>query len=895
VLRARFDNGLQVLLAPHRAAPVVAMQAWVHVGSADETDDATGIAHVFEHMLFKGTRRRGVGEIARDVEGAGGEINAWTSFNQTVYHVVLASRYFDTALDVVADALLASSFDPVELEREREVILEEIRQGQDDPGRSVAQALFSTAFVRHPYGRPVIGTAEAVRALTRDHLLDFYRTWYVPNNMTLVIAGDFDPEVARARVAQAFAGAQGVRVPRRHVREPRQTAARSSVLGQDVREAQLALGFHIPPLRAPETAALDVLAIVLGQGESSRLATVVRRRQELVTGVYAYAHSLRDPGLLVVGATLTPDRLDEALGAIAREVFRLAVDEIEDAEIEKARRVIRADTVYQQETAQGAARKLGFYESVAGDAAFEATYLAQAQQVTAAQVREVAERFLDADNATLAALVPEMGRSPGRARAARGRKLLAIVQRGAAAAYRAHAPSGALVPGRDDLVRDVLPNGVRVVVKRSTAVPVVAVRAVWTGGLRQETAATNGINHLLAVLVTRGCGERNADDVVAAVDEVAGALSGFSGRNTFGLRSEWLAPDWERGFQLTAECILDPRFPHAEFLRQRRRTIDELASRLDNPSFRAFRLFAENLYRRHPYRMDVLGSPRSVAGITRKQLVDYYRQHYPVSTMTIAVVGDVDPKRVLRRARALFGGVAARRPLAGKVEPEDFAGGRAAGAGAGMREVYEHLDRQQAHLVVGFPGTTVDDADRHALEVLTTVLSGQGGRLFLELRDKQSLAYRIGAFSVEGIDPGYVAVYLACSPEKLPAAYAGIREELRKLVDEGITAEELERAVKYLVGTHEISLQRRSSVASALAFHEAYGLGYDHYTRYAAAVQAVTTADVRRVATEYLSWDLAVVATVKPPDMSPEAARRARGKKQQKRPAKRPARRRRAE
>jgi zinc protease len=877
VYRYRLDNGLTVLMAPNRAAPVVALQAWVGVGAADETRDVHGIAHVFEHMLFKGTAQRGVGEIAQHVEAAGGEINAWTTFNQTVYHVVLASRYFDTGLDVLADALQHSAFDAGELEREREVILEEIRQGQDDPGRNVAQALFATAYARHPYRRPVIGSVESVQSLTRDRLVEFFRTWYVANNTTLVVAGDFEPEPTRQAIAGAFRGQRSAEVPRRRHHEPRQTRARAAVVTQDVREAQFAVGFHIPEMRSRETAALDVLAVALGQGESSRLSATVRRRDELVSAVYAYAHSLRDPGLFVIGATMQPDNVDAALGATLEQTFRLAHEPVDDAEIEKARRVIEADTIYQEETAQGAARKYGFYHLVAGDADYEHEYLSQVRATTASDVRDAAVGHLDVDNMTVAALLPNDGRETSdRARVAREAKLLAVAGKTAAKAaktYKSPVPAAA----QSDVVRDVLPNGMRIIIKRDASVPIVAMRAVWIGGARYESATQSGITHLLASMMTRGCGGRSADELAVAVDDMAGVLSGFSGRNSFGIRSEWLSEDWEAGFALTAECILDPEIPHAEFLRERRRHMDELEARADSPSYVAFRLFANTLYRKHPYRRDVLGTAGTVGKISRKQLAGYYARIYPVSAMTLAVVGDVDPERVLRQARDTFGAVNKRTRRERKFPEEDFSAG-----GKGPREAYRFLDRQQAHMVVGFPGTTVDDADRFPLEVLTTILSGQGGRLFLELRDRQSLAYRVGAFSIEGIDPGYLAVYIACAPDKLTAALTGIKAELQALVDEKVDPEELERAIRYLIGTHDISLQRRSAVASAIAFHEAYGLGYDEYARYATAIETVTREDVQRVAAAYIDWDTAVIATVKPEQLSPGAARRARGVKSQK-------------
>jgi zinc protease len=886
--RFRLDNGLTVLLAPNRLAPVVATQAWIGVGSADETATTAGIAHVFEHMLFKGTARRGVGDIASTIESAGGDINAWTSFNQTVFHVVLASRFFETAVDVLADALQHSAFDPTELEREREVILEEIRQGADDPVRNVAQALFSTAYVSHPYRRPVIGGVATVKRFTREHLLDFFHRWYVASNVTLVVSGDIEPEPARKIIERHFGGmARGAPRRQRHV-EPPQVATRAVVLSQDTSEAYVALGYHVPPLRHPDTAALDVAASVLGQGESSRLNVEVRRHKEAVTSTYAYVHSLIDPGMFVISATLRPEKLHDATAALGGELARLAAGGISVEELDKARHGIEADTIYQLETAQGQARKHGFYELTAGDARWEEEYLDEVRRLTPARVRDAVRRHLGPDSATIAALLPSGGRpSSERARTAEGKRLVTRLQRATVAARPAPPPARKPGKGRSardpDLVRAVLPGGLRVVIKRDPSVPVVAMRVVWTGGVRLEQESDNGISALLASVLTRGCGDQNADALAATVDRMAGGLAGIAGRNSLGIRAEWLAASWEKGFGLVADCVLTPRFDADEVARQRRRLLDELEARKESPGHAVFRLFAETLYRRHPYRFDVDGTPASVARLTRKRLIDFYRSRFPVGAMTLAVVGDVDPARVLELAKARFGAASlARAPKAAAppaVEAEVFTGRSAA-----SREVYRYLDREQAHLVIGFPGTTVDSADRHALEVLATILGGQGGRLFVELRDRQSLAYRVSAFSVDGLDPGYIAVYLSCSPDKIDAAVAGIRLEVDRIVAEGPTEAEVERATRYLIGAHEISLQRRSVLATALAYHEAYGLGYDRYLSYGAEIGKITAADVKRAARRYLDWDVAVTATVRPTSMSPGAIKKRDGKGKPPRP-----------
>ncbi len=697
----RLDSGLTLLVVPSRAAPVAAVQAWVGAGSADEAPGHAGIAHLVEHMLFKGTLRRGVGEIAGTVEAAGGDVNAWTSFDQTVYHAVVGSRDLDVALDVLADALVASTFDEVELAREQRVVAEEIRQGLDDPGRAAAQALFATAYVIHPYRRPVIGSMESMRALRRDDLVAFHRAAYVASNVTLVVAGDVDDGDVRRRVERHFAQLRTGPLRRARAIEPAQVAPRGVVVTHDISEAQLAIGFHAPPLRALDTAALDLAAVVLGQGGSSRLTTRLRDEQELVTGVIAQLHALRDPGLFVVSATTRPDRVDAAAEAIAAELARLG-DDLSAAELDKARTAVEAAQLYQLETAEGLARKYGWHHANAGDVGFEREYLERVRNASVREVRDAVRRALRADNATVApVLPPSRALATGAGRAVAARRLVGRVARARRVAERARTRRVAKAEARErdgDVVREVLPGGTRVLILRDPSVPIVAMRAVWPGGTRLETEATSGTTALLAATITRGCGDRDAAAVADEIDRLAGGMVGVGGRNSFGVRAEWLAKTWQEGLALFADCVLAPRLDDDEVERQRRALLDDLAARGDSGAHQAFRLFAETLYRSHPYRLDPLGSVASVSKLTGRTLRRFWKDHVGASTMTLAIVGDVDPDDVLAALRARLADVEVRKPVAVKVAAEVFADRPAT-----EREVYRDLPREQAHLVIGFP------------------------------------------------------------------------------------------------------------------------------------------------------------------------------------------------
>ncbi len=867
----RFDNGLTLHVAPGHPSPVVAVQAWVGVGSADEPSTMAGVAHAVEHMLFKGSSDYGLGELTRTIEAGGGEINAWTAYDHTVYHAVLGSDHTDAAIDALGDTLLAPRVDPEELARERDVILNEIRQGADDPARSVAQSLFATAFVAHPYRRPVIGTADSVRALRESQLVEFFRSYYVADNLTLVVAGDVDPDRVRKSVEKRFRAMPSGRPARCHAVEPTQTAPRASCMHRDVAEAYVSVGFHVPSARHPDLAALDVAAILLGQNESARLPKTLLR-DELATSAYANVHALRDPGLFVLSATAREANAQASVGALVEHSMKLAGTLTTD-ELDKARIAAETGFIRQLETAQGRARSLGWYATTTGDPQFGHVYLDRIRAVRPSDVADVMHRYVRADNASVAAIVPSTSkRAASFPRDAERRVKTAL----------ATPPATAKASEK----RVVLPNGLVLLVRRDPSVPVVAMRAVWRGGQRNEDATTAGASTLLARMITRGCGSRDAAGVADAIDRLGGSLAGVTGRNSFGIASEWLARTWKPGLELFADCVLDPRFAAEDLVRERNALQGDQVAQADSPTQVAFRAFSEALYGTHPYARDALGTPSSLDALSRAKLSSLYRAQYPVSAMTLAVVGDVEIDEVVAAVTARFGAVTKTQAIAPRVAPLALDNRPAA-----EREVYRFLDRAQAHLVVGFPGATVDAPDRFALEVLVSILGGQSGRLFTQLREKQALVYRVSAHSVEGVDPGFVVVYLSCAPDKIETALASVRAELARVRTSGVTAEEVERAQKFLVGSHQISMQRRSAVANALAYHEAYGLGWKSWADYDAQIRAVTPAKVAAAAASYLREDREITATVRAPSASPAAAKRSKLKTPPSAPKKAPTRR----
>jgi len=841
-------NGLTVVIRPNPSSPVVAVQAWVKAGSTTEPEDRAGMSHILEHMAFKGTKRRGPGEIAREVESVGGEINAYTSFDQTVYHITLSGRFLENALDILADTLGNSVFDAGELARELEVILEEVRMNEDNPGRVVSKALFREAYRVHPYGRPVIGYVDTIRKTTRDDLLAYFRANYVPGNMVLVLAGAVDPRSSRPLIEKTFGRLPpGSAPPAPMPDEPPQEETRVVVKEKDARRVYLDMGFHGPSMRDPDVYAWDLLSMILGNGETSRLYRTVKDGKGLVDTVYASSYTPRDPGLLFVGGTLSPEKARAALKEILLETFRLAAAPPEGTELARAKTATETDFLYSLESQSALARHVGFYETTLDDAAFEQTYLRRIRAVTADDIRTVAKKYLAPGNLTVSAVLP----------AGQGGILPAAdVRTIAREAYAEATAPVAKAEKRRTVVKEVLGNGIRVIVRENRAVPVVAVQAGFLAGVRGEPEGKEGVAGLTAGMLVKGTSHRTAREISEAVENMGADLSGYSGRNAFGLQGKFLHRDFEKGFRLFAESLLEPTFPAEELEKKRIETMGALKQQKDQLTQATFLLFLAAHYGDHPYGRNPLGTENSVLGATPGDLKAYYERWADPRNMVIGISGDIDAEEALAAVRKAFGEMPPRpgyEALGALPVPTHDA----------IRKVEERRDKQQAHFVIGYPGARFTDPVRYALDVLGSALAGMGGRLFVNLRDRKSLAYSVTSFSSEQVDPGFFAFYMGTSADKLDGAIADTLVEISEVKKGGVTQEEFERAKKWMIGTYEIGLQSNSAYADKMVYNELYGTGYEETFTAPEKIAAVKLSDVNRLAASVLDREKYTIAILR--------------------------------
>ena len=402
-------NGLVLITQEHRAADVVALQLWVRVGGRDESVSELGLSHYLEHMLFKGTPTRPPGSIDTLVEGLGGSSNAFTSYDYTHYDVVLPARSLRPGIELLADIGVNASFPPAEIDSEKAVVFEEMRLVEDDTEKFAGRRLSELAYSPHPYGRPLLGTRDKIEALTREPLNAYYKKYYVPRNMALVVIGAVSHAEVRAAVDATFGKLPGGEVTRpARVPSPSLAGGRRADVPRPEQQAYLALGWPAAATSDADTYAVDLLTYILGDSPSSRLNVAVRERDRLVFSVDSNYVPSQQAGLVSITARLEPANLDRAETSI-RDVIRRVRDEgVTEAERERAIITAESHYAFDIETAEGLARDYGQGETT-WTLDDELKYLERLRIVTGAEIQAAARKYLGDDNYARVRFLPGGG------------------------------------------------------------------------------------------------------------------------------------------------------------------------------------------------------------------------------------------------------------------------------------------------------------------------------------------------------------------------------------------------------------------------------------------------------------------------------------------------------
>jgi zinc protease len=828
------ENGLTIIVREDHSAPVVSAQAWCMAGSIHEGKWlGAGMSHVLEHMLFKGTTSRPGSRIDQEVQEAGGYMNAYTSFDRTVYHIDVPNTGARVAIDILCDIMQHASLPADEMTKEKQVILREMDMNVDDPGRRASRRLFETAYARSPYRFTVIGYPDIFNELKPEDIRSYYEEKYAPNNVFFVVAGDITSDEVVTQIREAYARTKAKAVPPVVLpQEPPQTAPREIVEEAPIELGYVYFAWHIPDIRHADVPALDVLAALLGNGRSSRLYQEVREKKGVVHSADAWTYNPGEPGLFGMSATVDGGKFKDACAAMLTEVNRIQSEPVALEELSKAVKQFIAGTLSSRKTMQGQAQDLGGSWLVANDLNFSERYLAAVKRLVPNDLQRLARTYLTPENRTTYALLPT-GTAP---------KSNEVLESSS----------------EQTIQKFEFANGLRLLVKEDHRLPFVEFRTVFKGGVLAETAEKSGVTQLTGKLLLKGTATRSAAQIAQEIESLGGSLDSYGGNNSFGLNAEVMSGDFATGLDLVADVLLRPAFPVAALEREREVTLAAIRAQKDQLLQSAARAMRRALFGNTGYGLDVLGDEESVRNLRNADLQDFHDRLARPENCVLAIFGDVQAEAARQAVEKAFGNW---KPLAnsGATSPTTEAP-----ALNSIKRVSETRDKKQAAVVIGYLGATLHGPDRYALELLQEACSDLGSRLFLRIRDELGLAYYVGAQNFVGLAPGYFAFYAGTMPEEAARVEAEILREAELLRRDGLTPEELHRAKAKVIGQKKIARQDLGGLAMSTALDELYGLGYAHTDKEEALYESVTLQQVKAVAQKYLKPDALAIAVVKP-------------------------------
>jgi zinc protease len=649
--------------------------------------------------------------------------------------------------------------------------------------------------------------------------------------------------------------------------KPLQGDSKWTTLPFDVKTPTLAFSFRVPEIDHADTAALDLAASILSMGELGRLYQNLFYKTSLVTDVSGGLYVPRDPGMLYFQAELdNVDKLEQAAQKMFEEIVRIKTEGPSEEELERVLTNAESERLYATQSADGVAGRTGFLRFVIEDMDYDQKYLDQLKRVTAAQIKDVINRYCDFRRMSGVCLVAK-----GQEKTIKLESFSKLAKKffdpevsGKAQVTKSKKSAVPYLLGRTPQ-KIKLSSGATLLYRERPQSHVVSVHAATLGGLRMEIAhplnsaeADWGTSYMMSLSWTKGTKTHDSNSIAKIVEGSAAGLDGFAGRNTVGLQLTGLGRDWKKLTHLFDDVLMEPLFPENEVNHSRRVAEDAVRGVEDHSSQLCSKLFLETLFEHHPYGRLTTGSIESLAGINSAKLRSYHQAWLRPERLVVSVVGSVGSKEFDRWAQdfdqKLLQMKKSSAPLNLNVAQESPL--------KAPRWVEKNLGREQLHILVGGMGVQLNHPDRLKIQLLHTLLGGQSGRLFIELREKKSLAYSVAPVSFEGVEPGYIGTYIACSPSKRKEAVEGIQSVHEALAKKGPSPSEVKRAQEYYLGRRAMDLQGDSSLSSYYGLEEVYGLPILTDEQMVKAVQSITAKDIQSVCEKYLIAQNKVTAVV---------------------------------
>jgi len=849
-------NGLKVITSLDRATPNVSVQVWYGVGSKDDPQGRSGFAHLFEHLMFKATRNMPSETFDRMTEDVGGFNNASTADDFTDYYEVVPANHLERLVWAEADRMSTLVVDEAVFKSERDVVKEELRQRvlASPYGRLMALYLPQASYTTHPYKRPGIGSIEELDAATVDDVRAFHRTYYRPDNAALIIVGNFDQARLDAWIDQYFGGLKNPTqpLPRVTAKEPPRTKAGVfDGYGPNVPLPAVVLSWQGPAASDPDAPALKVLDAILSGGKSSRLYNSLVYDQQIAVESFSNADLPQDPGLFMVGAIMSNGKtIAQGETALLAQVKRLRDAPPTAAELSEAKNELLAGALRERETIEGRGSAIGYALTVDGDANAVNTELTKLQAVTAADVQRVAAKYLAEDRRMTIRYRPESERPKGETVAAAPAPPKQVATYDGPVFTLAPEAERAKPPGIGEPVQPVLPrpaektlaNGLRVIVARSSDLPLVTADLTVKTGAWADPEGLSGAANMMAGMLTEGTKTRSAQQIASQAESLGASLSSGGGLESSSVTLSAIADKLPAGLAIMADVAMNPTFAAEELERQREQSLDGLRVAYQQPGSVAGFAAAPVIYGGTPFGHVPQGTPESIQRLKPADLAKLHATWFRPDNAVLVLTGDVSAEQGFALAEKAFGDW--RKPAAPLAATPTIAP-----AGKPRAVAIDIPGTGQASVNVMKPAIARDDPDYYPGVVAATVLGGgYSARLNQEIRIKRGLSYGARASLSTARTTGSFRASAQTKNESAAEVLDLINAELTKLGSASAGPDELKARKSVLVGGYGRDLATSAGLADVLGNLALYGVPLDEVTRYTAKVEAVDASQVQAFA-----------------------------------------------
>lgn len=824
----KLDNGQTVVIQEVRNNPIVTIDTWVKTGSIDEDDSNNGVAHFLEHLFFKGTKNYEPGEFDKILETKGAITNAATSKDFTHYYVTIPSKDFDLAIELHADMMINPLIPRSELEKERKVVLEEINKDLTNPSRILYENLNSMLYKNHPYKRKVIGKSEVIETITRDKILEFYNKNYSPSNMITIVIGDIDTNYTLERIKELFNSKNKKQIKNTYPKELPLTKQVKKLEHIKTESGYMLIGFRGTPIESKDAFALDILATILGDGRSSVLYQILKEKKRLAFSVDAGNSTFKDDGIFYISANFEPEKCKQVEDTIFTEIKRIQENGITDEQLNLAKNIIERETYYSRESITNIATEIGYTMVLTDDIKFYDNYLDNIKNVSKADIKRVANKYLGQNKSAISILLPK--NSPN----------IPISN------ITINSGTAELVNQTEDTQKYKLSNKATMLYTPNSTNDIIAISIYAKGG--QLIEKIPGTAKMTAATMLKGTKNYTSLELSQTLEDNGIKIVPSTSADAFSISVLTTKDEYDKTLELLNEIVNNATFDNYEISKVKSDTINSIKRNKDVPLQVAIEEYRHLIYQNTPYSISSKVLEENIDKIDRESIIEYYNNVFNPQNLVISINGNIDKDKTIEKLNKIFA----------KTDGEEFnyecSNPEITNITTPRTNIIK-MPTETAWILLGWQVNGVlNKKDYATLQIIDSMLgSGMSSRLFKSLREQEGLAYQLGTGYSPNVLRGSFMLYIGTNPENLEQAKTGLFREITRLKTEYVGDNELKDAKEKLIGNYILGLETNLDKASNIGWYEASNRGYEFKQNYENLINSITDADIIEVANKYFT------------------------------------------